>query len=272
MLHKYTESETESYYDGEDAVYRALWDKDGIVHWGLFDETTGRNFIEAARNLNRFMRQRGVITEADSLIDVGCGSGTNAIWLASETGCRATGIDLSGVRIENAQDALTREPLEIQARTAFHKASATDLPFEEGSFTRAWSQATIYHVPDKEAVLREVYRVLAPGGVFVFDDLTKPNPEIGEDARQYVYERLLYDTDFSFESYQQALKDAGFQILEAHDFSGHLKTSYECLSELAGRGDPEHQERFDYLHKAYAETALAVTRGEVGWAAFVCKK
>ena len=272
MLHKYTETETERYYDGEDVVYRALWDKDGSVHWGLFDDTTGRNFLQAAANLNRFMCQRGAISELDSLLDVGCGSGTTAIWLTKETGCRATGIDLSGVRIDNANATLQQESSEVQARTAFHKASATDLPFEEGAFTRAWSQATIYHVPDKEAVLREVYRVLAPGGAFVFDDLTKPNPEIGEDAREYVYDRLLYDTDFSFNSYQEALKDAGFQVVEAHDLSDHLKTSYECLSELASRGDSEHQERFDYLTKAYSETALAVTRGEVGWALFVCKK
>ena len=272
MLHKYTEAETESYYDEEDVVYRALWDKDGSVHWGLFDDTTGRNFLQAGGNLNRFMCRIGNITEADSLLDVGCGSGTTAVWLTKETGCRATGIDLSGVRIDNAKASLLNESDEVQARTEFHKASATDLPFEEGTFTRAWSQATIYHVPDKEAVLREVYRVLAPGGTFVFDDLTKPNPNVGEDARKYVYERLLYDTDFSFDSYQQALQDAGFQIVEAHDLSDHLKTSYECLSELASKGDPEHQERFDYLHKAYAETALAVSRGEVGWALFVCKK
>ena len=48
---------------------------------------------------------------------------------------------------------------------------------------------------------------------------------------RYVYDRLLFDTEFSFESFQSALKAQGFSILEARDFSEHLKTSYLCLSE-----------------------------------------
>lgn len=272
MQHRYAESETEAYYDHEDAVYRALWDKEGTVHWGLFDESTGREFMAACRNLNRFMSEHGGITSNSKLLDVGCGSGTTALWISREFGCRVSGLDLSGVRIDNARKSLTAESAEVQERTDFHKGSATDLPFAENTFTHAWSQATIYHVPDKEAVLREVYRVLEPGGTFVFDDLIKPRPDISEAAQKFVYERLLYDTDFSFESYQESLRTAGFEIIEAHDLSDHLKTSYECLSELASAGDAEHRERFEYLTEAYRETALAVTRQEVGWAMFVCRK
>lgn len=272
MLRRYAESETEEYYDHEDAVYRALWDKEGSVHWGLFDESTGREFLKACGNLNRFMARQGGINAESKLLDVGCGSGTTAIWLSREYGSQVAGLDLSGVRIANARASLTAESAEIQARTEFHKGSATELPFEDNTFSHAWSQATIYHVPDKEAVLREVYRVLKPGGTFVFDDLTKPQPNVGEAARKFVYERLLYDTDFSFDSYQDSLREAGFEIGEANDLSDHLKTSYECLSELASAGDAEHQERFEYLHEAYAETALAVTRREMGWAMFVCRK
>ncbi len=275
MLHRYAESETEQYYDHEDAVYRALWDKEGSVHWGLFDDSTGRDFLQACGNLNRFMSRQGGIDAQSKLLDVGCGSGTTAMWLSREFGCQVAGLDLSGVRIANAQESLEAQSAEVQGRTEFHKGSATDLPFAENTFTHAWSQATVYHVPDKEAVLREVYRVLQPGGAFVFDDLTKPQSNISAAAQKFVYERLLYDTDFSFGSYQQSLRDAGFEIIEAHDLSEHLKTSYECLSELSAQADaehPEHRERFQYLEEAYRETAVAVARQELGWAMFVCRK
>ena len=272
MRLQFSESETEQYYDHEDAVYRALWDKDGSVHWGLFEDGANMTFLEAGANLDKVMVQRGQISPDSVVIDVGCGSGTIAMGLCRATGCRVTGVDLSGVRIANAIDALQEQPEDLRSKVTFKKGSATDLPIEDGTFDRAWSQATIYHVPDKVKVLEEVYRVLKPGGIFVFDDLIKPQPEIGDKARKFVYERLLYDTDFSFESYQEALKAAGFEVLEAEDMSRHLKTSYLMLSDAASRGNEEHRERFAYLAEAYRETAAAVDSKEVGWAMFVCRK
>lgn len=272
MLSKFSEAQTEEYYDHEDAVYRALWDKDGSVHWGLFEDGANMTFLEAGANLNHVMRRRGRLTADSYVLDVGCGSGTTAIALCRLLGCRVKGIDLSGVRISNAIDSLDDEPEEVQEKVEFEKASATELPFADDTFSHAWSQATIYHVPDKVKVLEEVYRTLQPGGIFVFDDLTKPQPNIGPEAQKFVYERLLYDTDFSFASYQDALQAAGFEVLEAEDISRHLKTSYQMLSAAAARGSAEHRERFDYLTEAYRETALSVDRQEVGWALFVCRK
>lgn len=272
MLSKFSEAQTEHYYDHEDAVYRALWDKDGSVHWGLFADGANMTFLEAGANLNHVMRQRGRLAADSSVLDVGCGSGTTAIALCRILGCKVTGVDLSGVRIANAIDSLDDEPRFIQERVAFEKASATDLPFAPDTFTHAWSQATIYHVPDKVKVLEEVYRVLQPGGIFVFDDLIKPQPNISPAAQKFVYERLLYDTDFSFASYQDALQTAGFELLEAEDISRHLKTSYQMLSAAAAQGNDEHRERFAYLAEAYHETAQSVDRQEVGWALFVCRK
>ncbi len=272
MQLQFSESETEQYYDHEDAVYRALWDKDGSVHWGLFEDGANMTFLEAGANLDKVMVERGQIGADSVVIDVGCGSGTIAIGLSKSTGCQITGVDLSGVRIANAIDSLEDQPETVREKVTFKKGSATDLPIEDESFDRAWSQATIYHVPDKVKVLEEVYRVLKPGGIFVFDDLIKPQPEISDKARKFVYERLLYDTDFSFESYQAALKEAGFEVLEAEDMSRHLKTSYMMLSNAASQGNEEHKERFAFLAEAYRETAEAVDRKEVGWAMFVCRK
>ncbi len=272
MPSPYSEAETEQYYDHEDAVYRALWDKDGSVHWGLFEEGAKMTFLEAGANLNKVMAQRGQINSDSVVIDVGCGSGTTAVALCKSSGCQIAGVDLSGVRIANAIDSLDDESREVQDKVSFKKGSATDLPIEDNSFTHAWSQATIYHVPDKVKVLEEVYRVLKPGGIFVFDDLIKPQPNISEKAKTFVYDRLLYDTDFSFASYQEDLKALGFEILIADDISAHLKTSYLMLSNAASQGNEEHRERFAFLAEAYRETAAAVENQEVGWAMFVCRK
>ena len=51
----------------------------------------------------------------------------------------------------------------------------------------------------------------------VFDDLVKPQPSVSPAAQEFVYDRLLYDTPYSFDSYQEALKARGFKVIEAQE-------------------------------------------------------
>ena len=272
MTSRFSELETEQYYDAEDEIYRSVWDEDGSVHWGLFDETTGDDFLKACANLDATMVKKGQIESSSRVLDLGCGNGTTAIWLSNHLNCRVTGIDLSGVRVQNALDSIAELDEPARELLAFEKASATELPFEDGAFSHVWSQAVIYHVPDKDAVLSEAYRVLEKGGILVFDDLIKPQPHISADAQKYVYDRLLYDTPFSFGSYQQALKEKGFEVLEAQDLSPHLKQSYLRLADRTPKNGGEHAEHYEWLTKAYLETARAVDNKELGWGLYICRK
>ena len=277
--HRFSEQETEQYYDAEDVIYRSVWDSDGSVHWGVFEgepkgnEHIREEFLAAGIRLNELMVEYGKIDASSKVLDVGCGNGNAAVWLTCATGAHVTGVDLSGVRVANAIKSLENVP-DLASQLAFEKASATDLPFDEGTFTHVWSQATIYHVPDKVKVLEEAYRVLDTGGAFIFDDLTKPTANVSESAQKFVYERLLFDTDFSFYSYIDALREAGFKVLQARDLSVHLAQSYTYLSKLASiaEGPEGYQERFDYLSGAYMKTVEAINNDELGWAQYLCIK
>ena len=272
MSSRYTSQDTESYYDKQDAIYRSFWDEGGSVHWGIFDGTTGNDFLAGCENLNEIMVKKGAVGRTSKVLDFGCGNGTTALWLSNEAGCHVTGVDLSGVRVDNALKALEDQTSDLKSRVRFEKASVTELPFEDSSFTHVWSQAVIYHVHDKEDALKEAYRVLADGGIFVFDDLIKPQPNISDAARTYVYERLFYDTDFSFNSYQDSLKKVGFEVLEADDLSEHLKTSYTCLADMTREMGNAGDETYQKLSYAYEQTVKAVENDELGWGMYVCRK
>ena len=272
MTSRFSEQDTEAFYDAEDALYRSFWDREGSLHWGWFDSGTGEDFLAACANLNRVMLEKARVSQSANVLDLGCGNGNTALWLCRTAGCRVKGIDLSGVRINNAIASLEEQPGEVRNLLGFEKASATDLPFEDGRFSHVWSQATIYHIHDKEKALQEIYRVLEPGGTLVFDDLTKPKPDISDEARRYVYDRLLFDTDYSFTGYQDALRQTGFQILEAHDLSTHLGKSYQCLSEMALSRKESDQDVFETLSSAYRQMVAAVERGELGWGMYLCQK
>ena len=163
MSSRFSEQDTEAFYDAEDALYRSFWDREGSLHWGWFDEQTGDDFLAACAKLNRVMLEKAVIEPASHVLDLGCGNGNTSTWLCRSAGCRVTGIDLSGVRVNNAIESVASQPPDVQSRLKFEKASATELPFDEGYFSHVWSQATIYHVHDKAKALQEAYRVLAPG-------------------------------------------------------------------------------------------------------------
>ena len=96
------------------------------------------------------------------IIDVGCGVGGSTRRLSHETGCCVTGIDLSDEYID-AAIRLT-QLLNMQERVKFHAASALELPFEDNIFDGAWSIQMNMNIEDKLSWLKELYRVIKPGG------------------------------------------------------------------------------------------------------------
>jgi len=96
------------------------------------------------------------------ILDVGCGIGGSTRRLSQETGCCVPGSDLSDEYIETAE-RLT-QLLSMQERVKFHACSALDVPFSDNHFDGVWSLQMNMNIEDKLTWLKEVYRVLKPGG------------------------------------------------------------------------------------------------------------
>lgn len=93
------------------------------------------------------------------VLDVGCGQGIDLVQYA-RAGARVTGIDLTPRHVELAQQHLSALGLGGHVVVA----DAERLPFDECSFDRVSSNGVLHHTPDIDAALREIHRVLRPGG------------------------------------------------------------------------------------------------------------
>ena len=105
----------------------------------------------------------GPVTDRD-VLEVGCGAAQCARWLVSR-GARAAGVDLSFRQLQHARRLDEETGVPVPAGCA----TATALPFRAGSFDVVFSAfGALQFVHDGAGAVREVARVLRPGGRFVF--------------------------------------------------------------------------------------------------------
>ncbi|MFB3817245.1 MAG: methyltransferase domain-containing protein [Candidatus Methylomirabilales bacterium] len=105
----------------------------------------------------------GAIPEGAAVLDLGCGAGFDAFIAAGLVGPggRVHGVDLSPEMLGIAEDGRRRGGL---PQLRFQVADVEALPFGDGRFDVALSNGVLNLVPDKPAALREIFRVLRPGG------------------------------------------------------------------------------------------------------------
>lgn len=165
--------------------------------------------------------------ETMHVLDLGCGIGGPARFLAATYGCRVTGIDLTEAFVGVAR--MLTDRCELADQVDFHQGNAMDLPFEESSFDLVWSQNVSMNIPDKAAFYAEAFRVLKPGGKFTSTEMTAGSG--GDLPYPLTWAR---DPSISFvisqEEMKAALASAGFRILEWRD------TTDEVVSDAKAGG------------------------------------
>ena len=95
------------------------------------------------------------------VLEIGCGMGTWTQTFA-EWGCDVTGIDLTGYAVEMTKKRL--ELADLKARVIEMDAANTGLP--DDAFDFIWSWGVIHHSPHTEQIVKEIHRLLKPGGEF----------------------------------------------------------------------------------------------------------
>ena len=158
---------TQAYYDGPaDEIYRTIWGDN--LHLGV---PCGPEcpHPEAMEHTNEIMANAVSLTPDVRVLDLGCGYGSTARYLAANFGCAVTGANISEKELELARSRSGEAGLDDLL--SFEYGDFHHLAYTDETYDVVWSQEALLHAADKNAVLSECRRVVKPGGSLVFTDI-----------------------------------------------------------------------------------------------------
>jgi tocopherol O-methyltransferase len=217
--------EIQQFYDDSSQLWEKIWGEH--MHHGYYGRagTYKIDRRQAQIDLIEELLDWAKVKNAESIVDVGCGIGGSTIYLAQKFNAQATGITLSPLQASRATERAREFKLEGKVR--FQVANALNMPFENDSFDLVWSLESGEHMPDKTKFLQECYRVLKPGGTFIFATWChRPTNslagELTADEEQHLQEiyrvyRLPYV--ISLPEYEAIALSCGFKNLRSDDWS-----------------------------------------------------
>jgi ubiquinone/menaquinone biosynthesis C-methylase UbiE len=174
-----------------------------VIHRARAYDRIGGWFIR--RSDDEILRRAGV-APGDRVLDVGTGPGYLALAASKlvEPDGSAVGIDASPEMVDRARTLAARKG----SKAEYLVAAAESLPFDDGAFDVVVSRLVLHHLPGdlKQQALREMARVLKPGGRLLLADLASP----GAKRAHHIAAHVLGTHPETGDSLERLIRDAGF--------------------------------------------------------------
>jgi tocopherol O-methyltransferase len=221
----------ERYYDTTLDLYEELWGEH--VHHGYWDpgerpDADGADRHAATDRLVRELVAYAAVPARAHVLDVGCGIGGPALYLAGALGCTVDGITLSALQAARANEKARAAGL--ADRAAFHQKDALSTGYADGSFEVVWALESLMHIPDRAAFFAEALRLLRPGGTLAVATWAVRDGELTAEQDALVGRILRHQVMPSFSSlaqHERLARDAGFIDVASVDWSGAVANSWD---------------------------------------------
>ena len=149
----------------------------------------------------------------DHILDVGCGGGQTLYRLAeSYPETTLAGIDYSDVSVELSRE--TNERFISVGRTSIQKASVDELPFNDDVFDKVITVESFYFWPDHDKGLKEILRVLKPGGKLLIICEVYGDAPLSPRERENIQKYTMFNPTRA--EYRELMKRNGFREVDIH--------------------------------------------------------
>ncbi|XP_041376534.1 phosphoethanolamine N-methyltransferase-like isoform X2 [Gigantopelta aegis] len=266
------ETTTSGYKTFQEFLDNQQYSLTGILR---YEQIFGKTFISTGglETTKKFVKQLK-LKKGDVVLDVGCGIGGSAFYMAKEHGAKVVGVDLSSNMI-NVGIQRAKELGVSFDQVSFEIADATKRQYPPGSFDVIYSRDTILHIPDKLSLFKNFYKWLKPGGKVLISDYCCSDGEHSDIFKQYVKQRgykLLSPPE-----YGKVLEAAGFSNVRAEDktdlfvsvLKGELSRTEMMEKDFVAQFS---QEDYDDIVNGWKSNLYRVGLGDQKWGLFYAEK
>jgi tocopherol O-methyltransferase len=218
------------HYDDFSWVYRLYWGEH--IHHGLF--RTGTEAAQPAQEtMLRYCAGLVGIASAMNVVDVGCGYGGTARFIAREYGCRVLGLTISQRQLNIANRMA--QSLHGPARVRFELADAETYPFPAGEFDVVWNLESSEHFFDKAAYFRKVAAALRRGGRLMLAAWSGSMESglVCDIARVFLCPQLL-----TRDEYHDCIRQAGLRVLHSEEIGPQVARTWDLCARQARMATP----------------------------------
>ena len=212
------ESNVSAHYSNTD-LYKMI--ENGLIELGIsLDSVNIENlslvddFHIGGATATQFISDRLNLDREKTILDIGCGIGGPARYMAKMSGCKVHGIDLTQNYIETGIQLNALVGLDDKVN--LKQGSALALPYDNFSFDGAYMIHVGMNIERKNQLMAEVFRVLKGGNNFVLFDVMKITDEAIDYPMPWA-EKIEESAVDKVQAYEAALGEAGFRILDVED-------------------------------------------------------
>jgi tocopherol O-methyltransferase len=258
--------EIRKHYDRLSIFYRLVWGEH--LHHGYWEHSES---IERAQiKLMEKLAEKAAIPRGATVLDIGCGLGGSAFWLAEQYSCRVAGLTISPVQARMATKRARAKGLE--GRVRFLVADANVWSPQAESVDAIWIMESSEHFRDKPDFFERCALALKPGGVLAICAWLRGKESTTLDRQKLVEtigRAMLSASLDTLDQYVDWIRRAGLSVQTAQDITANIAPTWEHCSRMAQRwpmrwltplGDAPTRrfvKSFPLMSEAYATGAMA---------------
>jgi cyclopropane fatty-acyl-phospholipid synthase-like methyltransferase len=236
----------------------------GHLHMGLFEDDH-EPLVEAQMRANRRMADGAALRPGDKVLELACGIGGTARFLAQHYGVQILATNIAEAQIREAVRLTGAK--ELRDSIKFAVADFHDLPCADEKFDCWWCQEALLYSTDKRRVLTEALRVIRPGGRIILSDLVL-NSRVTGETRNHFIATVRAAGMWSLEQWDRLLAELNVEIIEREDWSQHTRPTFEHVYRALANAAEAYRASIgdEAVNGTFERVQLEAARaGDLGW-------